>query len=83
VTKKPISQDTLNLTQKPINMKTYTFIEEHDLILNETFYFTRLDDLIVSGSMSKDKDKAFRMYQNLVAGKPKTKEQVLMTVTTS
>jgi hypothetical protein len=63
-------------------MKTYTFIEEHDLLLNETFYFTRLDGLIVSGTMSKDYDKAYLIYQNLSLGLARSEEKVLFTVTT-
>ena len=63
-------------------MKTYTFIEEHDFLLNETFYFTRLDGLIVSGTMSKDYDKAYLIYQNLSLGLPKSSEKILFTVTT-
>lgn len=82
MTKKPILPDTLNLTKKPNNMKTYTFIEEHDLLLNETFYFTRLDDLIVPGTMNKDYDKAYLVYQNLSIGKTLSEEKVLFTVTT-
>jgi hypothetical protein len=82
VTKKPILPDILNLTKKPNNMKTYTFIEEHDLLLNETFYFTRQDGLIVTGTMGKDYDKAYLVYQNLSLGKPMSEEKVLFTVTT-
>ena len=63
-------------------MKTYTFIEDHDFLLNEIFYFTRLDGLIVSGTMSKDYDKAYLIYQNLSLGLPKSSEKVLFTVTT-
>ncbi len=63
-------------------MKTYTFIEEHDFLLNETFYFTRLDGLIVSGTMSKDYYKAYLMYQNISMGLPRNEEKILFTVTT-
>jgi hypothetical protein len=63
-------------------MKTYEFIEEHDFLLNETFYFTRQDGLIVSGTMGKDYDKAYLVYQNLSLGKPMSEEKVLFTVTT-
>lgn len=63
-------------------MKTYTFIEEHDFLLNETFYFTRLDGRIVSGTMSKDYDKAYLIYQNLSLGLPRRVEKVLFTVNT-
>lgn len=82
MTKKPILPDILNLTKKPNNMKTYTFIEEHDLLLNETFYFTRQDGLILTGTMGKDYDKAYLVYQNLSLGKPMSEEKVLFTVTT-
>jgi hypothetical protein len=63
-------------------MKTFQFIEEHDFLLNETFYFTRQDGLIVSGTMGKDYDKAYLVYQNLSLGKPMSEEKVLFTVTT-
>lgn len=63
-------------------MNTYEFIEEHDFLLNETFYFTRKDGLIVTGTMSKDYDKAYLVYQNLSLGKPMSEEKVLFTVTT-
>jgi hypothetical protein len=63
-------------------MKTYEFIEEHDYLLNETFYFTRQDGLIVTGTMGKDYDKAYLVYQNLSLGKPMSEEKVLFTVTT-
>ncbi len=63
-------------------MKTYQFIEEHDFLLNETFYFTRQDGLIVSGTMGKDYDKAYLVYQNLSLGKSLSEEKVLFTVTT-
>jgi len=63
-------------------MKTYEFIEEHDFLLNETFYFTRQDGLIVSGTMGKDYDKAYLVYQNLSLGKPMSEEKILFTVTT-
>jgi hypothetical protein len=63
-------------------MKTYEFIEEHDFLLNETFYFTRQDGLIVTGTMGKDYDKAYLVYQNLSLGKPMSEEKVLFTVTT-
>lgn len=82
MTKKPILPDTQNLTQKPINMKTYTFIQEHDLVFNETYYFTRLDGLIVSGTMGKDYDKAYSIYQQLCLGLPTLEEKILFTVTT-
>lgn len=61
-------------------MKNLQFIEEHDLLLNDTFYFTRQDGLIVSGTMSKDYDKAYKIYCNLIKGTPKTEEKVLFEV---
>jgi hypothetical protein len=63
-------------------MKTFQFIEEHDFLLNETFYFTRQDGLIVSGTMGKDYNKAYLIYQNLSLSKPLSEEKVLFTVTT-
>lgn len=63
-------------------MKTYTFIEEHDLLLNEIFYFTRCNGTFVSGTMSKHYDKAYSIYQDLIKkGQLKNEEKVLMTVT--
>jgi hypothetical protein len=66
--------------QKTNNMKNLQFIEELDFLLNETFYFTRQDGMIVSGSMSKDYDKAYSIYRNMVKGQPKSQEKVLFEV---
>ena len=63
-------------------MKTYTFIEEHDFLLNEIFYFTRQDGMFVPGSMAKDYDKAYSIYQDLIRTTPKNEEKILFTVTT-
>ena len=43
-------------------MTNLQFIEELDFLLNEVFYYTRQDGMIVSGTMSKDYDKAYSMY---------------------
>lgn len=61
-------------------MTNLQFIEEHDLILNELFYYTRQDGMIVSGTMSKDYDKAYAIYGNLIKGQPKSQEKVLFEV---
>ena len=61
-------------------MKNLQFIEEHDLLLNEVFYFTRQDGMIVSGTMSIDYDKAYSTYQNLIKGNPKSQEKVLFEI---
>jgi hypothetical protein len=66
--------------QKTNNMKNLQFIEELDFLLNEVFYYTRQDGMIVSGTMSKDYDKAYSMYQNLIKGNPKSQEKVLFEV---
>jgi hypothetical protein len=66
--------------QKTHNMKNLQFIEELDFLLNETFYFTRQDGMIVSGSMSKDYDKAYSIYSNMIKGQPKSQERVLFEV---
>lgn len=62
-------------------MKTYTFIEEHDFLMNEIFYFTRCNGMFVPGSMSQEYDKAYSIYQDMVRTKPKNEEKVLLTVT--
>jgi hypothetical protein len=61
-------------------MKNLQFIEEIDFVLNETFYFTRQDGLIVSGTMSKDYDRAYKIYSNLIKGGEKSQEKVLYEV---
>jgi len=61
-------------------MTNLQFIEEIDFLLNETFYFTRQDGLIVSGTMSKDYDTAYGRYKNLLKGQPKSQEKVLFEV---
>jgi hypothetical protein len=66
--------------QKTQIMTNLQFIEELDFLLNEVFYYTRQDGMIVSGTMSKDYDKAYSMYQNLIKGNPKSQEKVLFEV---
>jgi hypothetical protein len=61
-------------------MKNLQFIEELDFLLNETFYFTRQDGMIVSGTMSKDYDKAYAIYTGLIKGGVKSQEKVLFEV---
>lgn len=61
-------------------MKSLQFIEEHDLLLNEIYYFTRQDGMIVLGTMSNDYDKAYRIYTNLAKGGAKTEEKILFEV---
>ena len=66
-------------------MTTYTFIEEHDLILNNHIYFTRKDGFLVSGSMRQNKDEAYQIFSNLVKTSqlaPADNEKILLTVTT-
>jgi hypothetical protein len=66
--------------QKTHNMKNLQFVEELDFLLNEIFYFTRQNGIIVSGTMSKDYDKAYSIYQNLIKGNPTSQEKVLFEV---
>ena len=63
-------------------MKTYQFIEEHDLLLNEYFYFTRLDGQTVSGSMTGDREKAYDIFCHLMGGHAKSKETIIFEVKT-
>lgn len=63
-------------------MKTYQFIEEHDLLLNEYFYFTRLDGMTITGSMSSDKEKAYDIFCHLMSGNAKSIETVIFEVKT-
>lgn len=59
---------------------SYQFIEEQDLILNDTFYFTRKNGQFVPGSMSKDYDIAFTKFKELSQNAIKNDEKVLYSV---
>lgn len=61
-------------------MNTYQFIEEHDLLLNEYFYFTRLNGQTVTGSMTKDRDEAYNRFCHLMSGNGKSIETVVFEV---
>ena len=61
-------------------MTTYKFIEQHDYLLNETYFFTKKDGLTVTGSMSNNRDKAYDIFCRLISGDPKDKETVIFDV---
>lgn len=61
-------------------MTKYEFIEEHDYILNEYWYFTRENGLCMTGSMSKDRDKAYSFFTKVTSSRPKTTEEVIDTI---
>lgn len=61
-------------------MTTYKFIEQHDYLLNETFYFTKKDGLTVTGSMSNNRDKAYDIFCRLISGDNNEKETVIFEV---
>lgn len=61
-------------------MTTYKFIEQHDYLLNETFYFTKKDGITVTGSMSNDRDKSYDIFCRLISEKPKDQENVIFEV---
>jgi hypothetical protein len=46
----------------------FEFIEETDLILNNTLYYTKQEGILISGSINADKDKAYSMFEKLSSG---------------
>lgn len=61
-------------------MKKFEFIEENDLLLNDIIFYTKEDGLIVSGSLSHNKDKAYEFFERLSNNMNRRIETVLDTV---
>lgn len=59
----------------------FEFVEETDLILNTTLYYTKQEGILVSGSINADKDRAYAMFEKLSSGTPLRTSEVLETKT--
>jgi hypothetical protein len=57
----------------------FEFVEETDLILNSTLYYTKQEGILISGSINADKDKAYSMFEKLSHGIPLRITEVLET----
>ena len=57
----------------------FEFVEETDLILNSTLYYTKQEGVLISGSINADKDKAYTMFMKLSQGIPLRTTEVLET----
>lgn len=61
-------------------MKKFEFVQEHDLVLNDIIFYTKEDGLIVSGSLSHNKDKAYEFFERLSNNTIRRIETVIDTV---
>ena len=59
----------------------FEFVQETDLILNSTLYYTKQEGVLISGSINADKDKAYTMFMKLSQGIPLRTLEVLETKT--
>ena len=59
----------------------FEFVEETDLILNSTLYYTKQEGILISGSINADKDKAYDMFMKLSQGIPLRITEILETKT--
>ena len=57
------------------------FVQDTDLILNSTMYYTKQEGIIISGSFNKDKDEAYEIFMKLSQGIPLRTTEVLETKT--
>jgi len=59
----------------------FEFVEETDLVLNSTLYYTKQDGILISGSININKDKAYDLFMMLTQGMPLRTTEVLETKT--
>ena len=59
----------------------FEFVQDTDLILNSTMYYTKQEGIIISGSFNKDKDEAYEIFMKLSQGIPLRTTEVLETKT--
>lgn len=59
----------------------FEFVEETDLILNSTLYYTKQEGILISGSINAEKNKAYAMFEKLSQGIPLRITEVLETKT--
>jgi hypothetical protein len=59
----------------------FEFVQDTDLILGSTMYYTKQEGIIISGSFNKDKDEAYEIFMKLSQGIPLRITEVLETKT--
>jgi hypothetical protein len=59
----------------------FEFVEETDLILNSTLYYTKQEGVLISGSINAEKNKAYAMFEKLSQGIPLRITEILETKT--
>lgn len=57
----------------------FDFVQETDLLLNDTLYYTKQEGILISGSINKDKAKAYAIFEKLSQGIPLRITEVLET----
>lgn len=57
----------------------FEFVQETDLLLNDTLYYTKQEGILISGSINKDKDKAYAIFDKLSNGIPLRLTEILET----
>jgi hypothetical protein len=57
----------------------FEFVQETDQILGSTLYYTKQEDILISGSINVNKDKAYDMFMKLSQGIPLRITEVLET----
>ena len=59
----------------------FEFVQDTDLILGSTMYYTKQEGVLISGSINADKEKAYSMFEKLSSGIPLRTSEVLETKT--
>ncbi len=59
----------------------FEFVQDTDLILGSTMYYTKQEGIIISGSFNKDKDEAYEIFMKISQGIPLRITEVLETKT--
>jgi hypothetical protein len=57
----------------------FEFVQETDLLLNDTLYYTKQEGILISGSINKDKAKAYAIFEKLSQGIPLRITEILET----
>jgi hypothetical protein len=57
----------------------FEFVQDTDLILGSTMYYTKQEGIIISGSFNNDKDEAYAIFEKLSNGIPLRITEVLET----
>jgi hypothetical protein len=57
----------------------FEFVQETDLLLNDTIYYTKQEGILISGSINRDKVKAYAIFEKLSHGIPLRITEILET----